>query len=138
MLAAFAVGATCAPSASAHSVLIRTQPGNDVVVPESPDQVVLEFNEPVDTSLGSLRVFDGQGQQVDSGDVSQAVATEVAVGLDSELPPGTYTVAWRAISADSDPISGAFVFHVQERGVQAAGISVDSLTGTSEIGRAHV
>jgi copper transport protein len=128
---AFAVAAAFAPAASAHSVLIRTEPGNDVVVPESPDQVVLEFNEPVDTSLGSLRVFDGQGRQVDNGEVSQPVPREVEVGLDSELAPGTYTVAWRVVSADSDPISGAFVFHVLERGVGAA-VSISALTDTSE------
>jgi copper transport protein len=112
-------------------VLIRTEPGNDVVVPESPDQVLLEFHEPVDASLGSLRVFDGQGQEVDSGDVSQPVAKEVAVGLEAALPPGTYTVAWRVVSADSDPISGAFVFHVLERGV-AATVSIGALTDTPQ------
>jgi len=44
---------------------------------------------------------------------------EVAVGLEDDLENGTYTVAWRAISADSDPINGAFVFHVGERGTGA-------------------
>jgi copper transport protein len=131
LVVAFAVAAAYAPGALAHSVLIGTQPGNDVVVPNSPDQVVLEFNEPVDASLGSLRVFDGQGEQVDSGEVTQPVATEVTVGLASDLTPGTYTVAWRVVSADSDPISGAFVFHVLQRGVGAANVSIDALTGTS-------
>ena len=131
LVAGLAVAAALAPSAVAHSVLIATQPGNDVVVPESPDEVMLEFNEAVDASLGSLRVIDGQGSQVDSGEVTQPVANEVAVDIDSELAPGTYTVAWRAVSADSDPISGAFVFHVVERGV-AANVSIDTLTGTSE------
>jgi copper transport protein len=132
LVLALALAAAFAPNASAHSVLIGTQPGNDVVVPDSPDEVVLEFNEPVDTSLGSLRVFDGLGQQVDGGEVTQPMATEVAVGLDSELAPGTYTVAWRVVSEDSDPISGAFVFHVVERGVGAANVSLESLTGTSQ------
>jgi copper transport protein len=127
-----AVAAVLAPGAFAHSVLIGTQPGNDVVVQESPDEVVLEFNEPVDTSLGSLRVFDGQGEQVDGGEVTQPGAAEVAVAIDQELEPGTYTVAWRVVSADSDPISGAFVFHVLERGVGAANVSIDALTGTSQ------
>ena len=131
LVAMLAVAAALAPSAVAHSVLIATEPGNDVVVPESPDQVVLEFNEAVDASLGSVRVIDGQGNQVESGEVTQPVATEVAVGIDSELAPGTYTVAWRVVSADSDPISGAFVFHVIERGV-AANVSIDALTGTSQ------
>jgi copper transport protein len=131
LVVAFAVAATYSPSALAHSVLTGTQPGNDVVVPESPNEVVLEFNEPVDASLGSLRVFDGQGRQVDNGEVTQPVGREVAVGIDSELAPGTYTVAWRVVSADSDPISGAFVFHVVERGVAATNVSIDALTGTS-------
>ena len=131
LVAALAVAAALAPVAAAHSVLIGTQPGNDVVVPEAPDEVVLEFNEAVDASLGSLRVIDGQGTQVDTGEVTQPVAREVAVGIDSELAPGTYTVAWRVVSADSDPISGAFVFHVVERGV-AANVSIDALTGTSQ------
>jgi copper transport protein len=132
LVVAFAVAAAFSPSALAHSVLIGTEPGNDVVVQESPSEVVLEFNEPVDTSLGSLRVFDGQGRQVDSGEVTQPVRNEVVVGIASELAPGTYTVAWRVVSADSDPISGAFVFHVLERGVGAANVSIDALTGTSE------
>ena len=130
--AAFALAAAYAPGALAHSVLIGTQPGNDQVVPASPDEVLLEFDEPVDASLGSLRVFDGQGREVDGGEVTQPAATEVAVGIDSTLAPGTYTVAWRVVSADSDPISGAFVFHVLERGVGAANVSIDALTGTSE------
>jgi len=132
LLAAIAVAAVLSPSAFAHSVLIATQPGNDVVVQQSPKQVVLEFNEPVETSLGSLRVFDGQGRQVDEGEVTQPDASEVAVAIDEELAPGTYTVAWRVVSADSDPISGAFVFHVLERGVGAANVSIDALTGTSQ------
>jgi copper transport protein len=130
--AAFALAAAYAPGALAHSVLIGTQPGNDQVVPASPDEVLLEFDEPVDASLGSLRVFDGQGREVDGGEVTQPAATDVAVGIDSTLAPGTYTVAWRVVSADSDPISGAFVFHVLERGVGAANVSIDALTGTSE------
>lgn len=127
-----ALAAAFSPSAGAHSVLIGTQPANDVVIPQAPEQVVLEFNEPVDASLGSLRVFDGRGDQVDNGNVTQPVGAEVAVGIDSELDPGTYTVAWRVVSADSDPISGAFVFHVLERGVGAANVSIEALTGTSE------
>jgi copper transport protein len=125
------LAAAFAPSAFAHAVLIATQPGNDEVVPRSPEQVILEFDEPVDVSLGSLRVFDGDGEQVDDGNVSQPLETEVAVGLQPELPPGTYTVGWRVVSADSDPVSGAFVFHVIERGTGAS-VSIEALTSTPE------
>jgi copper transport protein len=128
---ACALAVVLAPSAFAHSVLLGTEPGNDVVVPESPDRVSLRFNESVEMSLGGIRVFDGQGNRVDSDEVTPSNGAEVGVGIEGDLEPGTYTVAWRAISADSDPISGAFVFHVQERGATAGAVSVDDLTGNS-------
>jgi copper transport protein len=135
-VAAFAVAcalaAVLAPSAFAHSVLLGTEPGNDVVVPESPDRVSLRFNEGVEMSLGGIRVFDGEGNRVDSEEVTPSNGREVAVGIEGELEPGTYTVAWRAISADSDPISGAFVFHVQERGATAGAVTLESLTGNTD------
>jgi copper transport protein len=128
---ALIAAAGLAPGAQAHSVLIATEPGGDQVVQQAPDQVLLRFNETVDTSLGdALRVFDGQGNEVTEGDVLRPSGPEVAIGVAEDLAPGTYTVAWRVISADSDPISGAFVFHVGQRGVAATGISVDTLTGT--------
>jgi copper transport protein len=67
---------------------------------------------------------------VDAEEISRPSRREVVVGIDGELERGTYTVAWRAISADSDPINGAFVFHVQEPGPQPAGIAAQVLRGT--------
>jgi copper transport protein len=128
---AAAAAAVLVSSAFAHSVLLGTEPANDAVVQESPGRVELRFNEPVEMSLGGIRVFDSQGNRVDADQVSPNGAPRVGVDIEGDLERGTYTVAWRAISADSDPISGAFVFHVQERGVQPGGISVESLTGTS-------
>jgi copper transport protein len=120
-----------APTAAAHSVLVSTDPGNDVVVEKSPEQVVLRFDEAVEMSLGGIRVFDDNARRVDTGQVTPSSGPVVSTGIRSTLAPGTYTVAWRAISADSDPISGAFVFHVQRRSEAAAGLSLESLTGTS-------
>jgi copper transport protein len=113
------VGLILASTAFAHSTLIGTSPRADAVVQESPAEVVLEFNEPVETALGSIRVFNAEGERVDLEEIMRPSGPEVAVGLEDDLENGTYTVAWRAISADSDPINGAFVFHVGERGTGA-------------------
>lgn len=129
LILALALTAAFAPTAFAHAVLIRAQPGQDVVVQQSPDRVVLEFDESVDASLGSLRVLDRTGERVDDDQVTQPSGSEVSVGIDSDLAPGTYTVAWRVVSADSDPISGAYVFHVQTRSGTSA--SIAELVGTS-------
>ena len=112
------------PGASAHALLEETRPANDAVVQQSPRQVLLRFNEAVDTSLGrALQVFNANGEEVETGDIQRPSPAEVAVGIEEELADGTYTVAWRVVSADSDPIRGAFVFHVGAPGAHPEGIA---------------
>ena len=130
LLAAVLLALAAAPSTAAHAVLLETEPANDSVLEESPMHVVLRFDEPVETALGSVRVYDASGRRVDGGDVMRASSDAVGTRIDGELPKGTYTVTWRVISADSDPIKGAFVFHVQEPGAQPSGIAAQVLEGT--------
>ena len=119
-----------ASPALAHSTLIATEPPRDAVVEHSPDRVLLRFDERVETALGSIRVYDGDGDRVDAEEILRPSQREVAVGIEGELQRGTYTVAWRVISADSDPINGAWVFHVGEPGPQPSGIAAQVLEGT--------
>jgi copper transport protein len=92
--------------------------------------VVLHFDEPVETALGSLTVYSGDGTRVDAGRVLRPAPESVAVEIDGRLERGTYTVAWRVISADSDPINGAWVFHVEAPGAQPSGIAAQVLEDT--------
>ena len=79
--------------------------GNDVVVPESPDRVLLGVQRAgrrlarLPARLQRAGPAGGQRGRESTG------GRGVAVGLEPELPPGTYTVAWRVVSADSDPPS---------------------------------
>jgi copper transport protein len=123
LAAATTLALTVVPDARAHSVLLGTDPEQDHVLDESPRSVALRFDEPVETALGSIRVYDGDGERVDADAIQRPVPEVVAVAIDRELDDGTYTVAWRVISADSDPISGAFVFHVGEHGAEPGGIA---------------
>ena len=126
VVAACATALVVVPQAAAHAILEETRPANDAVVEQSPKQVLLRFNEAVDTSLGrALQVFDASGEEVDTGDVLRPSAREVAVEIEEELPDGTYTVAWRVVSADSDPIRGAFVFHVGAPGANPEGVAAE-------------
>lgn len=102
--------------AGAHAVLIETQPANGTLLERWPDRVLLRFNEPVDASLGAMRVYDSDANRVDSGRTSRPDAETVAIELgERPLARGTYTVAWRVVSADSHPIHGAFVFSVRSK-----------------------
>jgi copper transport protein len=136
-LAGLAVVATLAlaPAAWAHSTLVSTEPARDGTVEHSPKRVLLRFDEPVETALGSIKVYDGEGEQVDAGKILRPAPEQVAVAIDGELERGTYTVAWRVISADSDPIKGAWVFHVMEPGAQPSGIAGEVLGDTPFVTR---
>ena len=112
-----------ASAASAHAMLDFSTPSNDDVLDRAPAQVVLRFNEPVETAFGSVRVYDGAARRVDEGGTTRPQSKEVAVRVRSGLPHGTYTVAWRVVSSDSHPVSGAFVFHVGKPGAGAAGVA---------------
>ena len=128
--AALAVLLALAPAAVAHSILVSTEPPRDRVVDNPPKMVLLHFDEPVETALGSVTVYDGEGRRVDAGEIMRPSPKSVEVKIDRPLERGTYTVVWRVISADSDPIKGAWVFHVKKPGAQPAGIAAQVLKDT--------
>jgi copper transport protein len=105
----------------------KTVPADDQVVATAPERVAMEFNEPVETAFGALRVYDAAAHRVDRGDLIREGAETVAVEVDRPLAEGTYTVTWRVVSADSHPIQGAFVFHVGAPGANSAGIAAQVL-----------
>jgi copper transport protein len=119
-----------AAPASGHAIVKRTEPAIDEVVATSPARVLMEFNEPVEISFGSIRVFDAHGRRADDGETRyvEGASDAVEVPLEPELSRGTYTVAWRIISADGHPIAEAFVFHVGAPGENPRGI-VDEVLG---------
>ena len=119
-----------APAAFAHATLIETEPSNDAIVEESPDRVMLQFDEGVESALGAIRVYDGDGRQVDAGEIARPSRDRVEVSIGRRLQRGTYTVTWSVISADSDPIDGAFIFHVQAPGPQPEGVAAQVLEDT--------
>ena len=102
-----------AAPASAHATLLTTDPQNGGVYDQPPNQVKLRFNEPVEVSLGGVRVFSSDRNRVVTGSPEHPGGTqsEVVVSL-PKLDHGTYVVTWRVISADSHPVEGAFTFQV--------------------------
>jgi copper transport protein len=125
-----------AAPAAAHAIVKRTEPAIDEVVATSPERVLMEFNEPVEISFGSIRVFDAHGRRVDEGETRYVADSNdaVEVALEPDLARGTYTVAWRIISGDGHPIGEAFVFHVGAPGENPRGIVDEVLAGEGEAG----
>ncbi|TDT28493.1 copper transport protein [Streptomyces sp. BK208] len=100
--------------ASAHAALTSTDPGDGSVLRRAPARVTLTFSESVGLRDDSFRVLDPGGHRVRTGEGGHADGrSETArVTLPGELGEGTYTVAWRVVSADGHPVSGAFTFSV--------------------------
>ncbi|MFE2940583.1 copper resistance CopC/CopD family protein [Streptomyces sp. NPDC059255] len=102
-------------TASAHAALTGSNPEDGAVVDTAPPNVTLTFSEQMGMGADSIRVLDPDNKRVDTAKINNlgtGSTVTYGVGLKPDLPDGTYTVAWRAVSADSHPISGAFTFSV--------------------------
>ncbi|MGW2490213.1 copper resistance CopC/CopD family protein [Streptomyces sp. NPDC001606] len=106
---------TAAPAA-AHAALRGTDPADGSVVRTAPRQLTLAFTESVALLTDSVRIYDPHNHPVRTGPAEHAPGRSdtVRVGFPARAASGTYTVAWRVVSADSHPVSGAFTFSVGE------------------------
>ncbi|MGY2079944.1 copper resistance CopC/CopD family protein [Modestobacter sp. SYSU DS0657] len=100
-----------APPAAAHATLVTTTPADGARLDDVPDEVTLEFDEPVSLGAGYARALGADGERVDTG-AAEARDGTVTVPLRDDLPDGGYLVTYRVVSADSHPVSGAFSFVV--------------------------
>jgi copper transport protein len=133
-VAALALGAALAPAspAAAHALLLRTEPAPQTTVKTAPSTVKLFFSEPVEVTFGAIRVFDVDGKRVDPGKISRVGdGSQVDVPL-TGIKDGTYTVTWRAVSADGHAVSGGFTFYVGNPSTISA-VAVPSDQGAGRI-----
>lgn len=115
------LGAVLWPAAaSAHSVLESTSPASGETVATVPDRIVLTFNEPVNVADGAIRLLDVEGDGIEIP-AAKAVDATVTVDLPTDLGDGSYVVAWKVMSADSHPVSGAYTFAIGAPSVASDG-----------------
>ncbi|MFJ4011620.1 copper resistance protein CopC [Streptomyces sp. NPDC090026] len=101
--------------ASAHAVLLSSDPADGAVVATAPGEVTLTFSEKIAVGDDSIRVLEPSGKRADTDEIRE-LGTDggvvYGVTLHPGLPDGTYTVAWQGVSADSHPVAGAFTFSI--------------------------
>ncbi|MEU6545736.1 copper resistance protein CopC [Streptomyces sp. NPDC046859] len=117
--------------AAAHAALRGSDPDDGAVLKSAPRQLTLTFTESVALLDDSFRVLDPEGRRLRTGEPEHGPdgADTARVTLPAGLAQGTYTVAWRVVSADSHPVSGAFTFSVGKATVTATAAAV---TGPTE------
>ncbi|MBB3038034.1 copper resistance CopC family protein [Hoyosella altamirensis] len=98
-----------AAPASGHAVLVASNPEAGLEVEALPDRVSAQFNEPLQESFAAITLTDAEGNQWSDDDIEVSGDT-VSVGVAGAGAAGTYTIAYRVISADSHPVSGTVEF----------------------------
>ncbi|MER6627972.1 copper resistance protein CopC [Streptomyces sp. NPDC000987] len=122
--------------ASAHAALRSTDPADGTVLDSAPRHVTLAFTESVGLLDDSVRVLDPGNRRVRTGGAQHGPggSDTVRVPLPAGLSEGTYVVAWRVVSADSHPVSGAFTFSVGRPSATTAPVDTgpveDPVTGS--------
>ena len=98
--------------------------------------MIFKYNQNVGGTLGAVRVYNAQGDEVDNLDVSHPEGQEhwMGVGLKPGLPDGTYTATYRVISADTHIVYGGVVFNIGHAGAAPHG-TVAGLIGRNKSGR---
>lgn len=112
--------------ASAHATLESSSPSPQSVLTSSPSEISLSFDEHVDLEPQSIRLVTADGDDIDIGDVHHRDSSDIVASV-PQLADGTYVVAWRVISADSHPVSGAFTFSVNVQTATQPGLVEDLL-----------
>jgi hypothetical protein len=117
-LLAFAAAAllalATATAAQAHAFLTHATPAVGSTVAAAPAELTLDYTEAVEPHFCHVQVLDAAGQQVDAGNLHAAPddPKRLLLGL-KPLPPGSYTVQWRVVAADTHHTEGKFTFSVR-------------------------
>jgi copper resistance protein C len=112
-LAAGAFGG--AGAAMAHAVRIATDPADNAELSRSPARVSATFNEAMQPQFAAMTVIGPDGNQWSDGEPTVQGAV-VSIGVRPLGPAGTYTVNYRATSADGHVVSGSWSFRLTVAG----------------------
>ncbi|MGC5663339.1 copper resistance CopC family protein [Micromonospora sp. WMMD723] len=108
-----------ATPARGHNGLRSASPARDATLTRAPTEITLEFMARLDPTLTTIVLTDGTKRRVPTGDPVVSGATG-NVRVTAPLPNGTYTVAYRVVSADGHPVQGSYPFTVADPAGPAA------------------
>ena len=102
------------PTASAHALLVRSDPAANAILNAPPSRVKMWFSEDINPGTSRAVVVDTANREVDNKDahVSDDNSKEMIVTLPL-LKAGTYVVVWRTQSSDDGHVTGgSFIFRI--------------------------
>lgn len=104
--------------ASAHNVLISSNPADGAVLDTAPETVSFRFDQPIQNFDPVLDVFGPNGNSFATAGPTidgATISVPMAAG-----PAGEYRAAYRIVSADGHPVTGQITFTLTEAAAGAA------------------
>jgi copper transport protein len=98
--------------ASAHAVLVTTDPASGAVLGSMPTKATLTFSEAVRPVAGRVQVIGPDGKRIAAGEPTTAGSAMTVPLRAADDPRGTYLISYRVISADTHPVAGTITFSV--------------------------
>lgn len=120
----------------AHNSLRAATPVQQSTLTSAPTEIVLEFMSRLDPTFTTIVLTDAAKRKVGTGEPVVAGA-KGTVQVTDTLPNGTYTVAYRVVSADGHPVQGSYPFTVADPTSSAAPV-VEAATSTTPSAAAAV
>jgi len=114
MLAGLGLVAVSAP-AFAHAHLKSATPAVNGTVATAPTELDLKFSEGLSLKFTGVKVTGPAKAAVATGDAALGAGddTTLVVPVSDTLAPGSYAVAWHALSTDGHKTSGTYKFTVK-------------------------
>ncbi len=117
--------------ASAHATRVATDPVENADLSQGPQKVSATFNEAMQPQFAAMTVVGPDGKLWSTGDPHVEGAV-VGVGVRPLGPTGTYTVNYRATSADGHVVSGSWSFRLTVAGTGTPGPSASAAAPTND------
>ncbi len=118
------------PAAILHLALRGSAPAQGDRLATVPSEIRLEFTEPVEAAVSTVRLLDPSGSDVALGAMLlQGEGDFVVVPIEGPIGAGEHTVEWQAVGRDGHPVRGTFVFVIE---AGAAGIAAGEPTAGAD------
>ncbi|MGC5054417.1 copper resistance CopC family protein [Micromonospora sp. DT48] len=99
--------------AAAHNTLKSATPPKNAQLTSLPKEITLEFMQELNPAYTTITLSDAAQQKVSTSEPA-VTGTKGTITIDQVLTNGTYTVAYRVVSADGHPVQGSYQFTVAD------------------------
>lgn len=113
IIIAFLIFVSVIPMAYAHPIIVDSSPVQSSSVSPGVDRVIIFFSEAVEIDYSSIKVIDGNGNQIDNKDTKYFDGDSSLIVTTPPLEGGVYTVTTTVLSkVDGHLVGYALVFGV--------------------------